>query len=217
VGESSGRESAAKATSADFADDVRSIVAWLRARPDIDPARVALAGHSEGGMIAPLVASTDPQLRAIALLAGTAYTGRRISLFQNRQSVDAVASLTPRQRDSIMTRVPAALDSAGSVNPWLGYFFTHDPLVTLRLVKQPVLVLQGLTDRQVSPEQADTLAFTLRKAGNKAVTLKTFPATNHLFLADSAGGVAGYTALKDPHVRPAVLSVLADWAVKVLK
>jgi len=217
VGESGGRESAAKATSADFADDVRSIVTWLRARPDIDGSRILLAGHSEGGMIAPMVAASDPQVRGIALMAGPAYSGRRISLFQNRQTVDGIASLTPKQRDSIMTRVPAALDSAGNANPWLGYFFSHDPLVTARQVKQPVLILQGLTDRQVSPEQADTLAVALRKAGNKVVTLRTFPATNHLFLPDSSGASTGYGALPDTHVRPAVLSALAEWATKVLK
>ncbi len=217
VGESGGRDSRDRATSADFADDVRSIVAWLRTRPDIDGSRILLAGHSEGGMIAPLVAITDPQLRGIALMAGPAYSGRRISLFQNRQTVDGIASLTPKQRDSIMTRVPAALDSAGNANPWLGYFFTHDPLVAARQVKQPVLILQGLTDRQVSPEQADTLAAAMRKAGNKAVTLRTFPATNHLFLPDSSGAINGYSVLPDTHVRPTVLSALADWAAKVLK
>ncbi|MBL8961182.1 MAG: alpha/beta hydrolase, partial [Gemmatimonadetes bacterium] len=47
IGESTGDHG--KATSADFADDVRSIVAWLRARPEIDPDRVMLMGHSEGG------------------------------------------------------------------------------------------------------------------------------------------------------------------------
>lgn len=56
VGESGGLESARVATSADFADDVRSVVTWLSKRPDIDSTRIALAGHSEGGMIAPMVA-----------------------------------------------------------------------------------------------------------------------------------------------------------------
>ena len=46
------------ATSADFADDVRAGLAYLRTRPDIDGDRLALVGHSEGGMIAPMVAAS---------------------------------------------------------------------------------------------------------------------------------------------------------------
>lgn len=47
----------AKATSADFADDVRAALRYLRTRDDIDHARVGLIGHSEGGAIAPMVAA----------------------------------------------------------------------------------------------------------------------------------------------------------------
>ena len=216
VGESTGRESAATATSADFADDVRSIVTWLRARADIDGARIALAGHSEGGMIAPMVASTDKTIKGIALLAGPAYTGKRVSMYQNRQVLDGQPSLSPKQRDSILATVPAKLDSAGKATPWLGYWLTHDPVVVARTVTQPVLILQGLTDTQVSPEQADTLAIAFRRSGNRHVTVRTFAATNHLFVPDASGQFSGYTSLKDPKVRPAVLGALADWAVQLL-
>ena len=217
VGASGGRETAAKATSADFADDVRAIITWLRTRPDIDASRIVLAGHSEGGMIAPMVAATDPSLRGIALLAGPAYAGRRVSLMQNRFAVDAAPGLSRGQRDSIMATVPARLDSAGRATPWLGYWLSYDPVPTIRRVKQPVLVLHGLTDTQVSPEQADTLTSALRASGNHAVTLRTFPATNHLFLDDPSGAPSGYSALKNARIRRDVLGALADWVVKVVK
>lgn len=217
IGESGGRESVATATSADFADDVRSIVAWLRTRPDIDGTRIALAGHSEGGAIAPMVAATDAKIKAIALLAGTAYDGRKIIMYQNRQSIDDMTSLTARQRDSIYASVPAQLDSAAKSNPWLAFFMKHDPRVTAKLVKQPVLVMHGMTDRQVTPEQADTLATIIRASGNTDVTLRKLPATNHLFLSDTSGKPAGYPQLKDMKVRADVLGVLADWAARVLK
>ena len=54
----------ATATSADFADDVRAAVAWLRARSDMDPRRIGLVGHSEGAIEAPMIAATDTSLRA---------------------------------------------------------------------------------------------------------------------------------------------------------
>lgn len=47
----------AKATSKDFADDVRAAISFLKARDDIDAKRIGLIGHSEGGLIAPMVAS----------------------------------------------------------------------------------------------------------------------------------------------------------------
>ena len=217
IGESGGLESARSATSASYADDVRSVVEWLRKRSDIDGARVALLGHSEGGMIAPMVAASDAKIRAIVLMAGPAYTGRRVVMFQNRESIDAAPDLSPSQRDSVWKTVPAQLDELGKTNPWFGFFMTHDPLVTIRQVKQPVLILQGETDHQVTPEQADTLLTALKTSGNRMAVLDKFPAANHLFLNDPSGMFQGYPTLKDKHVRRDVLGTLADWLATALK
>ncbi len=217
AGESGGVETLARVTSADFADDVRSIVAWLRTRPDVDGSRIALAGHSEGGIIAPMVAATDPALKAIALLAGPAYTGRRVLDFQLRGEAGRAATLSTSQRDSVQKSVAAMTDSLARATAWMKYFVDYDPLVTARKVKQPVLILQGGTDHQVTPEQADTLVATFKASGNAKVTMKKFPATNHLFVPDPSGIPTGYTSLKDVHVRREVLGALVDWAVVVLK
>jgi fermentation-respiration switch protein FrsA (DUF1100 family) len=112
--------------------------------------------------------------------------------------------------------VPAALDSLARANRWMRYFMITDPLVTARQLRQPVLVLHGDTDMQVTPEQADTLGAAIRRAGNRAVTVRRFPATNHLFLTDSVGAPGGYAALTNTKVRKDVLGTLADWAVQVL-
>ncbi|MEP6766668.1 MAG: alpha/beta fold hydrolase [Gemmatimonadaceae bacterium] len=217
VGASTGRESLAIATSADFANDVREVVKFLRTRKDVDTARIALIGHSEGGMIAPMVASQDQGIRAIALLAGPAYTGRRIEMHQNEVSINQVPGLSRTQRDSIMQQVPHMLDSVGKTVPWLGFFMQHDPVKTAKLVTQPVLILQGATDQQITPEQSDTLAAAFRGAGNKDVTVRLFPATNHLFLPDTSGDFTAYATLKDTHVRREVLGAIADWFVVKLK
>ena len=66
------------ATTHDFANDIADAVTWLRRQPGIDSTRIALVGHSEGGLIAPLLAAAAPSLRGIVLLAGPAYDGRRI-------------------------------------------------------------------------------------------------------------------------------------------
>jgi fermentation-respiration switch protein FrsA (DUF1100 family) len=150
-------------------------------------------------------------------MAGPAYDGRRIIMFQNRESIDALPGLTRAQRDSIFKTVPAGLDSVAKTTPWMAYFLSHDPLVTARLVKQPVLLLQGATDHQITPEQGDTLRAALTASGNRDVILRKFPATNHLFVNDPSGAPGGYGQLKDARVRKEVLGALADWAVRVLK
>ena len=217
VGASGGASSRANATSADFADDVASAVAYLRTRRDIDGTRIALAGHSEGGFIAPMVAAKDPTVRAIALLAGPAYNGRRVLEFQNENAIKAATQLTDTQRDSIRRTIPKGLDSLAAANTWMGFFMTTEPSAALRRVKQPTLVLQGNTDQQVTPEQADSIASILKASGNTRVTMRRFPATNHLFLVDPSGAPAGYTNLKDTRVRREVLGTLADWVVQVMR
>ena len=76
IGQSTG--SFAKATTADFATDVQAGIAWLKTRPEIDHARIGLIGHSEGGIIAPLVASQSADVAFIVMLAGTAVPGDQV-------------------------------------------------------------------------------------------------------------------------------------------
>src|SRR6185436_13473614 len=78
VGNSRGGDTLLVSTSANFADDVRAQVDFLRERRDVDPNRIVLLGHSEGGMIAPMVAASDPRIAAIVLMAGPAKRGDTI-------------------------------------------------------------------------------------------------------------------------------------------
>ena len=205
------------ATSADFADDIRAALAYLRTQKDIDGDRLGIVGHSEGGLIAPMVAASDPRLRGIVLMAGPARTGRAILAYQQAFAVDSVAKFTGSRRDSALTAMSKALDSISAQQPWLRFFADYDPLPTARRVRTPVLVLQGETDRQVTADQAQELAAAFRAGGNRDVTLKVFPATNHLFLADPNGSPSGYATIPSKHVRSEVLGTIADWLVAKLK
>lgn len=205
------------ATSADYADDIRAAVAWLRKRPGIDGRRIGLVGHSEGGLIAPMVAATDSSLAGIVLMAGPASTGRRILDYQNRGSIERAPGLSPAERDSVLATVPGRLAAMAEKSAWLRFFLDYDPLPTARRVRVPVLVLQGETDHQVTPEQADTLAAAFREGGDADVTLKEFPDTDHLFLADPSGVPSAYATLPSHSVRPEVLGAIADWLAEHLK
>ena len=93
------------ATTADFADDIRAGVAYLRARPEIDTMRIGLVGHSEGGDIAPMVAATDPQASRDRAHGGAGVDrAGDPALAAARTSSIAIAKLTRAQRDSALAR-----------------------------------------------------------------------------------------------------------------
>ncbi len=83
VGKSTG--DFAKATSADFATDARAGIAYLRTRKEIDPKRIGLIGHSEGGLVGPMVAAEAPdEVAFLVLMAGPGVTGGEILTLQRR-------------------------------------------------------------------------------------------------------------------------------------
>lgn len=80
VGESTGNIS--ESTTEDFAGDVTEAVKYLQTRNDIRHDYIGLCGHSEGGIIAPLVASQYKDIAFIILMAGTGVTGEEVVLEQ---------------------------------------------------------------------------------------------------------------------------------------
>jgi pimeloyl-ACP methyl ester carboxylesterase len=72
----------ALAKTSDFATDAEAGIAYLKTRKEIDPHRIGLIGHSEGGVIAPLVASRNPDIAWIVLLAGPGMRGDEILFLQ---------------------------------------------------------------------------------------------------------------------------------------
>ncbi len=76
VGKSTG--DFASATTEDFATDALAGVAYLKSRDDVDPGAIGLAGHSEGGVIAPMAAVQSSDVSYIVLMAGTGVNGEQI-------------------------------------------------------------------------------------------------------------------------------------------
>ena len=72
------------ATSADFTTDVESAIAYLKTRKEINTKNIGLIGHSEGGLIAPMVASKSKDVAFMVLLAGTGIQGNRLLLLQQK-------------------------------------------------------------------------------------------------------------------------------------
>lgn len=80
VGKSTGDFDAA--TTADFALDVRAALEFLKTRKEINSNKIGLIGHSEGGLIAPMVASDSPDVSFIVLLAGPGIEISKVLLTQ---------------------------------------------------------------------------------------------------------------------------------------
>jgi pimeloyl-ACP methyl ester carboxylesterase len=77
-----------QSTTADFVDDVLTGVEYLKGRKEIDPAKIGLIGHSEGGIIAPWAASRSSDVAFIVLLAGTGLPGEEIMYSQARAGLE---------------------------------------------------------------------------------------------------------------------------------
>lgn len=73
----------ATGTSLDFAGDAMAALRWLRTQPGIDPNQVGVIGHSEGGLIAPIMAAEVDAPDFLVLLAGPGTSGREIVLEQS--------------------------------------------------------------------------------------------------------------------------------------
>jgi uncharacterized protein len=173
----------ADATTADFATDTEAGVAYLKTRAEVNPRKIGLVGHSEGGVIAPMIAARNKDVAFIVMMAGTGVPGDEVLVAQlqainiaNGQAPEKAAKEAERQREILKLveteNDPAALEKkikekmsvdvpegqAGLeverlTSKWFRYFLTYDPASALRKVTCPVLAINGSLDKQVLPDQ----------------------------------------------------------------
>ena len=184
-------------TFADIVADGRRAVRFLRARPDVDPARIALIGHSEGALTAPLLA--DEPIAAIVLMAGPGRPLEALLKEQLRLGRE-LQGAKPAELDAFEHEIDAFLAHVAKDEPiepkglapelaaflpgraWLKSHLGRDPLAVLAKVTCPILVLQGGKDVQVSAERdAPKIVAALDAAGHHDHELRVFPALDHLF------------------------------------
>jgi fermentation-respiration switch protein FrsA (DUF1100 family) len=181
VGKSRGNY--ATATTADFASDAEAGVTYLETRPEVDHRKIGLIGHSEGGVVAPIVATQDSNVAFIVMMAGSGVPGDDIIVAQlilieeaggqthqeaekagadERKILTLVeqgkddAELTKQLRAELGDKTSdatLAADVKQLSSPWFRYFIQFDPATALRKVTCPVLALIGSKDLQVPPAQ----------------------------------------------------------------
>jgi dienelactone hydrolase len=206
-----------RTTSAEFAEDIRAGLAYLRTRPEIDATRLGIVGHSEGAVIAPMVADAEPTVRAIVLLAGVARPVRSALDMQMKNLITHDTKLTNAGKDSAIAQIPARVEAMMAADPWMKFFLTYDPSATARRVKTPVLIITGANDQQAPPEQVVEQETAFRAAGNRDVTAHIVPGVNHLFVVDADGFPGNYTKLPPPvRIKSEVVGEVVDWLVNRL-
>jgi pimeloyl-ACP methyl ester carboxylesterase len=224
VGQSGGRTE--RVTLDDYADDLRGAVNWLSKREDIDPRRIAVAGHSEGGAVAMLAATREKKIASLILVAAPGTRGSDLILEQQQRLLDlmktpaaerqAKIDLQKRIQEAVIADkgwegIPPELRQQAD-STWFRSLLIFDPAAVMPRVKQPILIIQGDLDQQVFAHHADRLAELARKRKKAApVEALHLPGINHLLVPAKTGDVSEYVSLPDKNVTPAVAKAIADW------
>lgn len=146
------------ATTFDFATDVEAAINYLKSRKDIDTSKIGLIGHSEGGLIAPMVASKNKNIAFIVLLAGPGVNGADILKTQARKAGELagrpaglldenekLASIiyeivrTNTDNEAIKTEITKALNNYKINNP----LSILAPYITPTMIEQQLSILKS--------------------------------------------------------------------------
>jgi dienelactone hydrolase len=204
-------------------DDALAGVNILRKARDIDPKKVFVLGHSLGAMAAPRLARLDPDIAGLIVMAGAARPIDEVLIEQ----LDYVLSLEKNMSDEERAKVEKIKkDAARLTDPklspedfasgkLLGATFTYwrslrglQPAETAATISQPMLILQGGRDYQVTT--ADFELWKKALSSHRNVQLKSYPKLNHLFM-EGEGKAKPAEYEKSGHVAGEVLEDIAAW------
>lgn len=226
-GQSGGR--AESATLNDFAEDGIAVMKWLAARRDIDPKRIAVAGHSEGAWVALLAAAREKRLAAVAAIAAPSVTGSELVLEQQRHVLDRMkATDADRQaKVELQTKINAAVITGRgweavppdvkrqADTPWFQSLLTFDPAKVIKDVRQPILFVHGDLDKQVPVSHVERISDLARKQSkSKSVSVVTVKGINHLLVPAVTGEIDEYASLTDRNISKDVTAAITDWLTK---
>jgi len=200
-------------------DDAVSAAALLRAQPGVDPKRVALLGHSLGGMLAPRIAAADPKLAGIAIVSGNVRplhvlgaeqldhlvavgAATREQVAEARSEFAKAAALDPKRPPAPGSRILGA-----PAEYWLE-LAAYDPAATARSLAIPILVVAGGRDYQVGSKDFEAWKSALGARPN--ATFRLFPKLNHL-LVEGEGPSTPAEYERAGHVSEEVVEALAAW------
>lgn len=153
-----------------FEDFIEDTAAWIAPLRERGFGRIILAGHSEGALIALEVAAQRPdEVTAVVSLAGAGYPideillaqlGRELISFNPGLLLRTQSILAAIKAGKTVTDIPPLLQPVfpAAVQPYLSSWMRYDPRESVRHVSQPLLILNGDNDIQISADNAEALA-----------------------------------------------------------
>jgi dienelactone hydrolase len=208
-------------------DDAVAALEYCLTRPEIDPARVFLLGHSLGATMSPFIAARFARLRGAVLLAGAARPLDELLIeqmaFQSRKagkSETEVGAMTGELKAAFgRVRSDAAADNEMILFAPARYWrelIRLDIPKALSQIRIPILVLQGGKDVQVRKEDFDLIRKSLSGSGIPNHDFVWMPEVNHLFM-EVAGDPSGAEYGKPGHVQKEAVDRIVAWVNKIGK
>lgn len=199
-------------------DDAIAAIALLASTAGIDPRHLYVMGHSQGGMLAPRIATRSGKLAGVILWAAPARPMLDLLLEQNRYllSLDGDYSAQDQTQVAAIQQQIGDIRAGNSLEATLlgapaGYWREADgvdPVADLAKLDLPVLWLQGGRDYQVTAPDWTRWKQALRD--NRRATLHEYPALNHLGIAgDTRSSPADYQG--PGHVDAGLIADVAAW------
>ena len=206
----------------DLINDSKAAVEYLRGRKEIDPDRIILIGHSEGGITATIMASEDSRIAAVVLLAGATLSTIEQLLFEQTLYQQALERpFSPQDQEKyppIVRWLITQIDEAKAGKPDSlptdvhEYFRQHLALKQAEIYKRvrcPVLILQGERDSMVLAHHAVAAAMVLMETGNKQVSVRILPNLSHFFTPSPLD--QSLAAEKKNQISPEALETIQKW------
>ena len=206
-------------------DDALAAVALLRKTDGIDTKRIFVLGHSLGGMLVPRIGRLDPNIAGLIALAGATRPLEDVIPEQLAYIFSVDGSISPEeqkqldQAKELAAKVKALKPEDATSNAvvfsapasyWLD-LRGYNPPESAKELKQPLLILQGERDYQVTME--DFKQWNAALATESNVTFKTYPSLNHLFIAGTGRSTPSEYD-QAGHVDEGVIEDIAAWIKK---
>ena len=173
--------------------------------PFVDAQKVFIAGHSLGGLLAPLIATRCPSVKGLILLAAPSRPQDDIL----KEQLHYLASLNGDTDEQLLMQQYQQIKASAPEAYW-DYLDKYAPVMTAHSLTIPMLFLQGERDYQVTMQ--DFAMWKLGMFGKSNVTFRSYPSLNHCFME----GIGKSTPMEYNHpgrVSEKVIKDIAEWAI----
>lgn len=177
-------------------DDAAAAVEFLSANPDINKQRIFILGHSLGGMLIPKIAAENKSTAGFVIMAGLTRPLEDSVLEQMKYIAMLDGKIDPEERKGLakiqkqvqtVKNPSLSKDTPNDQLPFnspAGYWLdlrNYNPAVEAKTITQPILILQGQREYQVTMD--DFNRWKKELDGKPNVEFKLYPDLNHLFIS----------------------------------